>query len=210
MKTVKIDLYKFEELSEKVQNKLIEKEQEKFNEDGWITREDLREYFTYELSELGYPTENIEYSLSCCQGDGMAFYGAIDRDKLIEIRDRLFKDSNSKVKRLSKDFMYNNVRFSIGRTSYGNRYSHYNTMQVEFEVDTDSDVIYDLLAELREAILEDIRDVSKRLEQGGYSIIEGYDEEYFKEDLLNRDDWYTMDGEVMCDGEYTEEEESND
>ena len=40
--------------------------------------------FEFELEKLGYPTDDIGYSLNYCQDDGMAFYGDVDVDKIVK------------------------------------------------------------------------------------------------------------------------------
>jgi hypothetical protein len=39
----------------------------------------LEAYFKCQLEALGYPTDDIRFSLGYCQGDGMAFYGTVSK-----------------------------------------------------------------------------------------------------------------------------------
>ncbi|MFV8038278.1 hypothetical protein ACNQ04_25115, partial [Enterobacter cloacae complex sp.6730764] len=38
----------------------------------------IKQYFEFVLASLGYPIDDILWSLSHCQGDGMRFTGRID------------------------------------------------------------------------------------------------------------------------------------
>ena len=42
----------------------------------------LNKHFAAELAALGYPTEDVRYSLGYCQGDGVAFYGRVSGEGL--------------------------------------------------------------------------------------------------------------------------------
>lgn len=98
----------------------------------------LNTYFKHALVKAGFPdTLDIEYSLSHCQGDGVAFYGWLDTDDLIN----LFNVLNPKQKRKQKMFanLLNHIKsweFSydlnveIVRNRFGHRYSHWNTMDL--------------------------------------------------------------------------------
>lgn len=61
----------------------------------------LNTYFRNELVKAGFPEHlEVEYSLSYCQGDGVAFYGYLDTEDLIN----LFNILNPKQKRKQKMF----------------------------------------------------------------------------------------------------------
>lgn len=49
----------------------------------------LNNYFAAKLSELGYPNQDILYALDYRFGDGVAFYGRIEREQIQRIADRL-------------------------------------------------------------------------------------------------------------------------
>jgi hypothetical protein len=129
----------------------------------------------------------------------MAFYGNIECSALRKIRNRLF--TTGKIMSLTEAFFANcDVMFSIERNSYGHHYSHYNTMSVTFETGNGvTEKQYQLLIELRDAILEEIKDVSKGLANYGYKVIESYDEEYARESLKECDILYFYDGKVFDD-----------
>lgn len=91
--TKTINLYRLDELSEKVQKKVIEQ----FRNEGTFVNEDLvLDLMKERLDEL-LKENNIEpvgklgiyYSLSYCQGDGAMFYGVVNWEGLgVNIRHR--------------------------------------------------------------------------------------------------------------------------
>ncbi|MGW8182300.1 MAG: hypothetical protein ACWGQW_26525, partial [bacterium] len=77
-RTVKLEIYSYEELSPEAQKVAREEWSETERENGdqgvcdWIN-----DHFEYHVGEAGYPNKDIRWSLSYCQGDGMAFYGYV-------------------------------------------------------------------------------------------------------------------------------------
>lgn len=82
--------YKFEELSPTAKKRAIEKFQQYAHEDFDVKQ--LTETFKERLDEVGLPSDDIRWSLSYSQGDGVGFSGHID------IKDYLKKN------KLSKDY----------------------------------------------------------------------------------------------------------
>ena len=77
MKTKTINLYNFNELSDKAKEKAIKDWYE--TEDYPMLDEDLTEFVKDLLSaaKVEFSDINVLYSLSCCQGDGLCFTGTI-------------------------------------------------------------------------------------------------------------------------------------
>lgn len=159
----------------------------------------LNTYFKHALVKAGFPdTLDIEYSLSHCQGDGVAFYGWLDTDDLIN----LFNVLNPKQKRKQKmfanllnhieswEFSYD-LNVEIVRNRFGHRYSHWNTMDLSAKT---SDWLaffedcearkdwyfpatkagkYKMLWDgFIEGLEQHIKDTSQEMEAVGYQIIE--------------------------------------
>lgn len=154
----------------------------------------LQTYFQHKLASAGFPDNLvIEYSLSYCQGDGMAFYGTLYRDDLV----RLFNHLNPNKRRQNMfakllghlvewgDFSH----IQISRNHFGHRYSHWNCMVLEAEEAQYLAFFYagkadwyfptaklgqymaiwdDFLSDLR----QHIQDTSKELASLGYQIID--------------------------------------
>ena len=115
----------------------------------------IKQHFQNELVKHGYPADlTIEYSLGYCQGDGMAFYGSLGVDDVQALMKRLFgteqgqTDAVSRVKNLMAQpdlrNMINVLReyaelqfceVDISRNSFGQHYSHWNTMRIDSNVD---------------------------------------------------------------------------
>lgn len=206
-----VNLYKFEELSDKAKQNAIKHYRESM--DWQIISESITEKFTEKLSAMGYPTDDLEWSLSYSQGDGVAFYGEVDMDKVINRLEHKGYDLNYDLYRAIKDKGLT-ITAKIYRNSFGYHYSHYNTMEVE--VDGDSievmveylygdldeneyidkhDEIYNFLLKLKGCIHNDIKDVSKELEKEGYSDIEYYSsDEAIAEILIANEYEFTEDG----------------
>src|SRR5687768_16706456 len=79
-RTIVETLYTFDELDDRGKDKARE------IVGGWNAEWEA-ECMTYQfeefLAERGLPIEKIEWSLSSCQGDGVAFYGSIDVEKYL-------------------------------------------------------------------------------------------------------------------------------
>ena len=208
-----INLYKFEELSDDAKKNAIENY--RISMDWQIESEFITEKFVENLSDMGYPTDDLEWRLSYSQGDGVAFYGEVDIDKVIDRLEHKGYDLNYDLyKAIDNENLTITAR--IYRNSFDYRYSHYNTMKVEIDGDSietmmeylygylDSDTdeyvdkyneIYNFLLDLRDCIHNDIKGVSKQLEKEGYNDIEYYSsDEAITETLIANEYEFTEDG----------------
>lgn len=182
----------------------------------------ITDYYHRKLVELGYPDSmKVEYSLSYSQGDGMAFYGTLDEISIEKLMNRLMTqplEGADPVKRV-KRLIGNNIakgmsaafkehlsgEIAISRNSFGNHYSHYNTMSLESGIDLSDELegneefkrklirlgelsglkklTMSMLATwagkflniFMEKLAEDIKSTSRSLETDGYKIIEAMD-----------------------------------
>lgn len=157
----------------------------------------IQTYFQQQLVTAGFPDDlKIEYSLSHCQGDGVAFYGSLNTDTLI----KLFNSLNPQKR---KQKMFANllshieswesygVDFDIIRNSFGYHYSHWNTMELyaktadDLAFFNDSDArknwyfptskVYKykgLWDEFIQDLEQYIKGTSRELEANGYQIID--------------------------------------
>ena len=197
MREVIKKVYKFDELSSEAQGKVIQDYIEGINWD--VESEYILEDFKDSLRELGYPDEDVQFSLSHNQGDGVAFYGLVD---VSHVAKRLLTESDYKFLMDVRDEI--NLQYAIVRNQYGYHYSHYNTMDIEMELESysdridfddyeDDDVeeelsskIEEIAYELKELIKDDIKDVSKELEKYGYDYIDDVtNEDNVKQHLLS-------------------------
>lgn len=158
----------------------------------------LHTYFNTQLVNAGLP-DNLEifWSLSYCQGDGMAFYGTIEHTQWLELFSHIYpnqKRQYRKFKRLIESIIEWDgwdVLIQIERNQFGHRYSHFNTMEIDAPCADDFRFFYDEQAKktwyfpknkvneyqaLWDNFINDleeyIRDLSRQLASDGYRIIE--------------------------------------
>ena len=168
MREITQTVYKFSELSDKAKKKVIERFIEKEADDYFDTTEIIKEQFSEKVKEKGYPTDNIQWSLNCCQGDGVAIY---------------CKPTvcNNILKRLGVDCS-EEIVLEIRQRGH---YDHYNSMEVVLS----SDEIKDrTLCEWEVLIAKDLKDLSIELEKAGYDIIECNHSEKAAIDFLTESD----------------------
>lgn len=165
--TVTKTVFTLDELSISARRNALEKMCTELHE--WIEPDQITEYLNGELltmltgecvGEISSKelTKRVglkmEWSLSHCQGDGVAIYGtlyAADAPKL--------EWHNADVARLT-------------RNEYGTYYSHYNTFSVEVFGEDDNLNHTTLDGDTGEAITEQLRDICKQLARLGYEQIE--------------------------------------
>lgn len=151
MKEYVVRRYSFSELNEEAREKAIDDIQRHLLE--WLSERELTDYLEGKLEEdLGSLPEDITiaYSLSYCQGDGVALYGRI-------------------YKREAPSFTWPEGSYYVDlvRNSWSNHYSHYNTFNVELSNENDEPI--DLSGS---HIEEQLRTLCKKLERLGYKYIE--------------------------------------
>jgi hypothetical protein len=143
--------YSFAELNEEARENAIENAQRYLHE--WLGEREITDYLEGKLEEdLGsLPTNlTIAYSLSYCQGDGVALYGRLHKGEATDL-----------------SWPEGAYYADLVRNSLSNHYSHYNTFNLEVS-DENGDPI-DLSGS---AIEEQLRHLCKRLETLGYRYIE--------------------------------------
>lgn len=188
MKEYTVRRYSFEELGKEAQEKAIEDTRSLLNE--WIPEEYLTDSLEAELeTQLGGEASGIEirYSLSYCQGDGVATYGTIKREQAPLLS---WADGVEYVE--------------LSRNSWSNHYSHFNTFDVTAYNADDEEVE----GEAVKVMEEQLRDVCRQLARYGYRLIEDWTSEesareYIKE---NRGDDYLLDGRCSYPVGVVEEE----
>jgi hypothetical protein len=124
--------YKLDELSPKARAHAIETEREALGQDYDGSR--LTEMFAEMLGEKGFPTNDIRWSLSSSQGDGVAFYGPIDLDIFLKsesAQNRLSHEENKICRELLNDGVYDSQNPRISKRGAFHSYDHWNTMVLE-------------------------------------------------------------------------------
>lgn len=203
MREITVKLFNFNELNKEAQEKAIEDWRNKGNAFNYDDVEVLTDNFRYELKNYGFDDDvRVEWSLEYCQGDGVAFYGSIDLEKvLLNHLDDFTKDEQRRLYWLNNEY---GISIETVRNSYGRRYSHANTMDVnvdcDYHVDYRQTELYDeVLKKLEEVVLNDIQSLSHKLESQGYEFIERMEsDEFIREFFECNDDCYefTEDGTI--------------
>jgi hypothetical protein len=170
--------YSFSELNEEARDKAIEETRSRLLE--WLREEEITDYLEGKLEEdLGSLPEDITiaYSLSYCQGDGVALYGRIYKS---EAPDLSWPEGSHYV--------------DLVRNSWSNHYSHYNSFNVELSDENDEPI------DLSGSSIEDqLRHLCKRLETLGYRYIENETNEISALQFLN-DQESEEEGSFLEDG----------
>src|SRR5699024_8727851 len=121
MRTEMVKIYQLEELSKEAKERAIERHRNYIHENFYPYSEYITANFQYELNNLGYPTDDIVWSLSYCQGDGVAFYGHINKDDLYKIvernRESLSDTHYELYEKIYNDGLY--IEADIVRNSFG-------------------------------------------------------------------------------------------
>ena len=202
-KIIETTVYTFDELNDAAK----ENARQWFREADFFDSEEISENFATELAELGYPTDDIRFSLGYSQGDGMAFYGGIEHgpktlDSLIK---RLIpKSSDRRILRRNRKDSYGEYtildNLYIKIECMNSHYNHYNSMCVDWDYEGNEDlltpaanrVINDFIGSLK----MDIKAVSMKLERSGYEIIEWRDsDEVIDESIIANEYTFTESGE---------------
>jgi len=143
--------YSFSELNEEARDKAIADTRNRLL--NWLSEEEITDYLEGKLEEdLGSLPEDITiaYSLSYCQGDGVALYG------------RIYKSEAP-----SLTWPEGSYYVDLVRNSWSNHYSHYNSFNVELSDENDEPI------DLSGSVIEDqLRTLCKKLEKLGYRYIE--------------------------------------
>ena len=159
MQVRQVKTYSFNELSKEVKEKVLEQERSNMYECN-LYSQFLKEDFQCTLKEKALPINDIEFSLSNCQGDGVAFYGSIELEDFLKVHN---------LTRFNK--ILNLIdHVEVCRNHLANSYSHYNTMSIEISSSVDCTKEQDnLILELENLISELIINTSKELEKHGYN-----------------------------------------
>jgi hypothetical protein len=179
MRQLVTEIFKFDELTPESQLRAIEYYREANLQWLWEdVSNDCQLVFCQYLHERGYPTWDIRWSLSCSQGDGVAFYsggksapeqrpfGPILEDSSTDLdiqrlwfRGGLWRNFTKEQRRdiyRVWGLLREDLRVRINKSQRWSRYDHQNTMVVEVELDRiDPDEYAALAPGLTQATLYD-------------------------------------------------------
>lgn len=219
MRIIEEKVYKFNELSNEVQEKLIEKEKENVRND--YVEFCLHDDMNYESEVLlekyfkGANIKNVYYDLSYCQGSG----AMIEFDINIEYLNNKYKIfSKEEIRFLTDKEIVDNIKvrhndnFYYHEYTFGIDYDYYNDWDfedikddykiTENEFNTINDRFYNLVDYSNKhngasQFITDIVNMNKELTNTGYKLIEhDIDIDWIKDNL--NDNEYYENGEVYC------------
>jgi len=203
----------FMELKPESQELAVSKERDSPERFDWDDAEFLTEDFKTQLAEYGFEEAEVYWSLSCCQGDGVAFYGRVYPESL--------KEKDRQAKRLIDALHTAGDELYIEITGANSHYHHSNSMTIEIEFENEIDD-EDLPARLKIArpamrenlekhLTERVKEISRELEKSGYAEIEyRTGETAIREELREREHLYEKDGtRAMAEFEFYEWAKSN-
>jgi len=155
MKDYTVRRLAFSELNEGARERAILQLQDTLHE--YLDEREITDYLRGQIESAlgGYPDEDIEiaYSLSYCQGDGVAIYGMIRRADAPDLT-----------------WPVNADHVMLARNSYGHHYSHYNSFSVDV-CDEEGEIVDD--SDGTRILETQLRDLCRELERAGYKYIEG-------------------------------------
>lgn len=200
MKTVELKLYKFDELSKEVQEKVIQNNRDINVYDDWhdwIIEDWINEY----IPKRGFDATNIYYSGFWSQGDGAMFeYGGITDELFNEFIDTL------NLSPMRRQWLVNNL-YAGASGKHSGRYSHEKccSHSIYWEVDNGelhwSTNFYQWLEsfadEFEAFIIDKYKDICRELYR---ALEESYDylteERQIVETLYGQDYDYTENGDI--------------
>lgn len=125
------------------------------------------------LLERDYPGDlDIRWRLSCCQGDGVCFYGTLGSDALPKLLVRLLADDKEALSVLLPLAEAGELVTELCRNHFGHRYTHANCIVIRTQRDADElTEVAEAVERFETALSGDIRSVFHQAEQDGYALL---------------------------------------
>lgn len=168
MRTETIKIFKFEELSKEAQRKAIEQHKEWKNQDYWML--DLwHDCIKEELKEKGWHDVELQYSLSCCQGDGLSFSGVLDIKYFL---DNIYSKNLSNYKK----WAINEYIYTVHSEGNKGHYCYASKSDIDYIENYQDGIQRNRIDNLWQDILEEIKEyyysLCKEYEKQGYNEID--------------------------------------
>ncbi len=202
VKTKEINVYEFDELSDKIQEKVIQRFVEQ--EFEYMNLDFFEEFAKDYIEEKGFEDIEIQYSLSYSQGDGFSFEGTSSNNVKF-----LRENFGEKFVILATSYYVDDLVISVNRSSHQSVHSNsvYFDISINYISDDGSDyTAYDkeisklseLVSELEDKGAYFLEDICKKLEKDGYSEIEQMtSEETIKENIEVNEYEFDIEGNLI-------------
>jgi len=178
-----IVVYTYDELNEEAKTKARDSWRDTMGGEDPDLNDRISEDFRECLKELGLPEDDVRWSLSWRQGDGVAFSGTVDLEKYAIVH---------KLRGWGPVEEFFNVTIANR-----GRYFHHRSMEVELEEFDNNEHLQAFWTtrfgeELVQHIKDKIQEVSKELEKSGYDQIEYHDSTENIEEEIKSNEWTFM------------------
>lgn len=187
MRTKRIKLFTFEELTSEAQKTAIENERNNAYE--FVELDFLKDDAEGQLSTVGFENAKLSYSLTNCQGDGLSFKADINLSYFLD----LFAPNRSQW---FKDIIYNNI--TVNCIGNNGRYCFASRHDIEINYSFCSTYysnIYDFVSRLDDFITDLYIAECEKLEKQGYDKIDYQcSDDYIKEGFISNGTEFLSDG----------------
>ena len=194
MRKVNISVYKLNELSKDVQDRVIERYQDELAGFLYANLENVMN------RELNNYTNNLDfrldYSLNYCQGDGVSFDGTVkDKDELLTLALLVYNDRvPNNIVKLIKHEIISSVKFVRSTSYYVHKYTVTPTI-IDNNIGDGYCHIRRAIAAFEKAINEWYLQTCDNLEKIGYNTIENlYSEDTIKSYIESNEFEFFIDG----------------
>lgn len=190
MRTIRTKVYKFSELKTKeARQKAIDWYKKTLDDDPEILF-GFEDYCSERAKEAGFNDIKVQYSLSCCQGDGLSFSGEIDLKRVIP-------EILPGIKKSVLNALVNNCSYTLKGND--GRYCFASKSDIDLWLDNytsnDKPNIQKLIDKILPALENRYMTLCKELESEGYKWIESaYEDENIIENIEANEYEFTADG----------------
>jgi len=209
MRILETKVYEFLELSKESKQKALDKQIEYLQQDEELSsfiKDDMTFYAKAEY-DIDLEDLDLEFSLSNCQGDGVAFYGNLSSKNMLKI---ILKHRNKDMDLFDWEVIdllerFPEIRLDITRNVNGNHYSHQHTMNVCLDMEDMESYTYELLEKLQEytTSLEEsfsslVKVMSLDFANNGYESSEAYCSESNAKEMIDANEYeFYEDGSIV-------------
>ena len=172
MRKINVDVYEFNELSQYVQGKVIDRYR---NELSNLLADDLKNVMDMELNNHTHNFNfELAYSLGYCQGDGVSFTGSAEgKEELLTLAGLVYGDKIPKnILRLIKYNIIYEVNFARCNYHYVHKHTVHTNIIDNYNMGKDYCHISRAMTEFENAIDEWYLNMCDNLEKFGYDTIE--------------------------------------